>query len=314
MPIYKNKKGKIMNFKNNIFLKSIVTSKSVINYCSISLLVVSTSTFALDVDPGDYAPLPDGSNLGLLYYKSVKRDSIYSDKHKVSSNSKLNTDVTILRAVHYKKVNDYLMNFQILLPAARFSTGGDISGLGKETGIGDPILASTIFLNKDGTAHNSFGIAQYLTLPVGSYRHKRDLNVGENRWQYVLQAGYTGALTENVFYDLTGDVTLFGKNSKFTEQKLTLKQKPKYQLQTYLRYKTSDTSEIYAGYSQHWKGETRVDKDWQRDVSNQQKFMLGASYFLTNRTQILGTLGGDTAVDNGFKEKTSVSLRLLHVF
>lgn len=304
-----------MKFKsNNRLLKPILSAKSVIKYCSTSLLILSTSAYALDVDPGDYAPLPDGSNLGLVYYKTVKRDSSYNDKHKVSSNSKLDTQVTILRAVHYKKVNDYLMNFQILLPAARFSAGGDISGLGKETGIGDPILASTIFLNKDATASNSFGIAQYLTLPVGSYDHKRSLNVGENRWQYVLQLGYIGSITDKLLYDVTGDVTVFGKNTKYTENKLTLKQEPQYQMQGYLRYKTSDKSEIYAGYSRHFKGETKVGNQWQRDVSNQQKFMLGASYFLTSRTQILGTLGGDTTVDNGFKEKSSVGLRLLHVF
>lgn len=299
---------------NNKSLSLVKKSKKSIRCLCIPILLSSAHVYALDVEPGDYAPMPDGSKLGLLYYQTVKRDSIYADGRKVSSNSKLDSQVAILRLVRFQRVKDYLTNIQVLLPVARFSTGGDISELGNRTGFGDPILASAFFINKDGTADHSYGITQYLTLPIGSYDSKRSLNIGENRWQYVFQAGYNGSLTDKIKYDLTGDVTLFGSNKKYTEQKLTLKQEPKYQLQGYLRYKLNPKSEIYAGYSRSWKGETKVDNVWQDDVSNQSKFMLGTSYFLTARTQILGTLGGDLSVDNGFKEKNSLKVRLLHVF
>ena len=280
-----------------------------------ALLFISASTaYAIDVDPGDYTALPEGSKLGLIYYKSVKRNSLYNDKRKVSSNSKLNTQVSILRAVRYQEFAGYLTNIQILLPMARFSAAGDISALENTKGVGDPIIASTVFLKADTAATHSFGIAQYLTVPVGRYSHKRDLNVGENRWKYTLQFGYVGSLTESILYDLTGDVTFFGDNNKYTENKLTMKQKPKYQLQGYLRYKLTDRSEIYTGYSRDFKGETKVDGRWQNDVTNQSKFMLGASYFLSSNTQVLGTLGADLSVDNGFKEKNSVSIRLMHLF
>jgi hypothetical protein len=42
--------------------------------------------------------------------------------------------------------------------------------------------------------------------------------------------------------------------------------------------------------------------------------MLGGSYFVTPKAQLLATLGRDLSVENGFKEESRVNLRLLYVF
>jgi hypothetical protein len=60
--------------------------------------------------------------------------------------------------------------------------------------------------------------------------------------------------------------------------------------------------------------EREVDGTDLKDESGQEKLMLGGSYFVTPKAQLLATLGRDISVDNGFKEESRLNLRLLYVF
>jgi hypothetical protein len=301
--------------------KCIVASKvsrrvSVI-FRSIALalcLQVPILCYALDVDPGDYTPLPDGTKLGLLYLQHAERNDLYVDNDKVSSKSKLDSDIAIFRAVSYQDFAGLLTNIQLLLPFGHLSAGGDIGALGSETGMGDPILANAIWLDQDPSTQRAFGLTQYLFLPLGDYSKNNDLNIGENRWKYVLQAGYTQGITDKIILDLVADVTFFGENDSYTSRDLTLKQDNQYQAQGYLRYMLSEKLSAHIGYSRSWGGETEVEGVSQKDEGNQQKVMLGGSYFITPKTQILATFGRDVSVDNGFKEDSRLNLRFLYLF
>jgi hypothetical protein len=55
--------------------------------------------------------------------------------------------------------------------------------------MGDPILANAIWIHQDPSANRALGITQYLFLPLGDYSKNKELNIGENRWKYVLQGG-----------------------------------------------------------------------------------------------------------------------------
>ncbi|MCY1292782.1 hypothetical protein D9M68_590130 [compost metagenome] len=82
----------------------------------------------------------------------------------------------------------------------------------------------------------------------------------------------------------------------------------------YFRYKTTDKLELHVDASRLWGGETEVDGVHQDDQSNQQKYMIGASYFVEPETQVLATFGQDISVENGFREGSRFNLRFLHVF
>ncbi|MGJ7498056.1 transporter [Variovorax sp. RT4R15] len=49
-------------------------------------------------------------------------------------------------------------------------------------------------------------------LPTGTYDRNQPPSLGENRYKFALQAGYITELAPGFNWDLTGDVTLFGKN------------------------------------------------------------------------------------------------------
>lgn len=277
-------------------------------------LQLSIVCHALDVDPGDYTPMPDGTKLGLVYLQHAERDDYYVRGNRLSDKYNLQSDVAILRGVSYQEFAGLLTNIQLLLPFGHLSAGGDIKTMGSETGMGDPILANAIWIHQDPSANRALGITQYLFLPLGDYSKNKELNIGENRWKYVLQGGYMHGIGSHVILDFVADVTFFGDNDSYSPDDLTMKQRPQYQMQGFARYKLSERATIHVGYSRLWGGEREVDGTDLKDESGQEKLMLGGSYFVTPKAQLLATLGRDISVDNGFKEESRLNLRLLYVF
>ena len=279
------------------------------------LAILAGNAQAIDVDAGEYtAALPAGSNIGLLYLQHAQRRSLYSDGHKVAIKAGLDSDIGILRAAHYQQLGDYTINTQFLLPFGRLEGTRDNDSLGQTSGVGDLILASTLWLVNDPAKNRYWGIAPYLYVPTGNYDRNDALNLGENRWKMTLQTGYVTGLTEKLSLDLTADVTFFGKNDDLTSQDLTLRQKPQWQTQTYLRYAVTPKLSVHVGASRLWGGETRIDGQDQNDEPDTSKYRVGSSYWITPSFQALLNYGQDVSVDNGFKENQRVNLRLLWVF
>jgi len=270
---------------------------------------------ALDVDAGDYVPLPPGTNLALLYMQYAERDNLYSRGKKVPGNNGLDSEIGIFRAVHYMDIGGLTVDPQILLPFGRLKGRGDLADpLGEASGIADPILAATIWVQNNPEAKTYTGITPYLFVPIGSYNNNRVLNLGENRWAAALQVAHVRPVVENVSLDLVGDITVFGKNDELGPDKDTLKQDPLYQVQGFLRYHLSPTADVRAGVAHSFGGETKVNGDAQRDEVSTTKFSVGGSFFIGPSFQVLAMVGQDTSVRNGFKESTRVNVRLLQVF
>ncbi|QLF93940.1 transporter [Pseudomonas sp. ABC1] len=270
---------------------------------------------ALDVDAGEYtAALPAGSSMLLLYLQHAERRSVYADGHKQPLRAGLDSEIGILRGAHYFEVGGYTLNTQFLLPFGRMEGQRDHKALGEASGIGDLILASSLWLVNDPERNRYWGITPYLYLPTGRYDRDDALNLGENRWKLNLQSGYVTGLSERLSLDLTGDVTLFGKNDDFTGQGLTLRQKPLWQAQSYLRYQVTPALSLHVGASRLWGGESRVEGRGQDDRPDTSKYLVGASYWLSPAVQVLANYGQDIAVENGFKENQRFNLRLLWAF
>ncbi|MDH4653696.1 transporter [Pseudomonas sp. BN606] len=269
---------------------------------------------ALDVDAGDYTALPEGTNLGLLYYQHAERNALYANGHKAPIDAGLDSDVGILRGVHFMKLGDYIIDPQFLLPFGNLRAKDDLKGLGSDSGTGDLILASTIWLVNDPAKRRYFGITPFIFAPTGSYDNDQPINLGENRWKFTLQAGYITGLTDKLTLDLVGDVTFFGDNDDYGPDSVTRKQSELYQGQAFLRYNFTERFDIRAGISRTWGGENEVDGIDLNDEPDTSKYNIGASYFITPTTQVLATYGQDLSVENGFEEDNRINLRLLQVF
>lgn len=278
-----------------------------------ALIFIPTVAKAVDVDAGDYTALPAGTNLGLAYYQHATRDRLYAQGSRVPINPGLDSDVGILRGVHFMELGGYVIDPQFLLPLGRLKGQDDTASLGSASGVGDLVLASTLWFNKAGEKEN-IGITPFLYLPTGKYDKNSALNLGENRWKFAFQGGWIKPLSDSITMDLVADVTLYGKNSDFGPTGLTMKQKPMMQFQAMWRYHLSAASDLHFGLSQLTGGETQVDGVNQDDRTSSSKFWLGGSTFVGAKTQLLATYGRDISVRNGFKEDNRINLRLLQIF
>lgn len=268
---------------------------------------------AIDIDAGDFEVAPAGTNLMLVYYQHVVRNSAYVQGNRVPGEPRLTSDIGILRGVHYMRLGPYIVAPQILLPFGNLDAGRDIAALGSQTGVGDVILAAPVWFNEPG-AKSQFSIAPYLIAPTGQYGNNKPLSLGENRWKFVLQAGYVQSLTNKISLDLIGDVQWHGKNDDFGSASQTRKQSALYNLQSFLRYKFAPGADLRVGLQHISGGENRVDGVRQQDRQSTTKLQLGGSYFFSPTQQITVTYGRDLSVENGFKEGHRLNLRFLQVF
>lgn len=279
----------------------------------IAAAAAATGAKAVDVDAGDYTALPAGTNLGLVYYQHAERNKLYSGGNQVPINPKLDSDVGILRGVHYTEIGGLIVDPQFLLPFGKLKAKGDISALGSNSGVADLILAATVWFNKP-TDKTHFGITPFLFLPTGQYDRNDPLSLGENRWKFALQAGYITPVSDKLTLDLVADVQLHGKNDEFGAAGQTMKQKPQYQFQGFLRYSLSPATDLRFGLSHVSGGETEVDGVDQGNRLSNSKFQIGAAHFVGPTTQLLATYGRDLSVRNGFKESNRINLRVLQIF
>lgn len=272
------------------------------------------SAQAVDVDAGDYTALPAGTNLALVYYQHATRDALNAHGDKLPLNAGLNSDVGILRGVHFTEIGGYIVDPQFLLPFGRLEGKDDLSGLGKASGTGDLILAATVWLVNQPESGTYFGITPFIFAPTGQYDRDKALNLGENRWKFALQGGYITRLASKLSLDLVGDFTLYGDNDNFGSTGVTMKQDPTVQLQGFLRYDVAPGWDLRAGISHTVGGETRVAGVDQDDRLETTKATLGAGWFVTPTTQVLFNYGRDLEVRSGLREDNRFNLRLLKVF
>lgn len=281
----------------------------------LGLAAMGTPALATDVDAGDYVPLPPGANLALLYAQFAERDKIYLHGDEQPGNPGLDSTVFILRGVHYTKIAGFTVDPQFLLPLGQLEGKNDTRALGKSGGaVGDLILAATVWFVNKPKSNTYFGITPFVYVPTGAYDRNRPLNLGENRWKFVLQGGLVKGLTQKVSLDLVGDVTFYGSNNDLGANSARLTQSASGQFQAFLRYQLKPNIDLRVGSSYATGGETRIDGIRQQDQANNWKGNVGIAWFPTKTVQLLALYGRDISVNNGFRESNRVNLRILKLF
>jgi|APMI01.1.fsa_nt_gi hypothetical protein len=279
-------------------------------------LALTAPARAIDLDAGDYTALPAGTNALVVYGQHATRDKLYSKGDQVPIHPGLDSDIGILRGVHFMEVGGLIIDPQFLLPFGRLKGKDDTAALGSSSGVGDLILASAIWFTQPG-AKTHFAVTPYLWLPTGKYNRNDPLSLGENRYKFALQVGSIHELAPGVNLDLAADVTFYGKNTDANNGAggaTTLKQKPLLALQSHLRYQLSPTLDLRGGLFYTAGGETKlggVDQDNRQATT---KFNVGAGWFVAPTTQLLATYGRDIKAREGFKVNNQLNLRLLTLF
>lgn len=284
-----------------------------------SLFAATSFGLALDcqaamvpTEPGDYAPLPVGTELGLVYFQHADRDRVMHDGHTATKDFELDSNLLMMRYVHWTEIGGFVVTPQVIIPVADLKMSGQNDD--RATGVGDPIFGSDLWLLNDPVKERYFSVAGYLSVPIGEY-HAKDgaMNTGENRWKGAFHVSYVQALIPRTLY---GEVTLehdkIWDNDDF--QGVTLKQADVFELQTHLRYVYSSTNQFGLSYHHTVGGENKVGGISQDDSLNSKKALVTWSHFLNPRTQFETQVGREFEVRNGPQENLRLNFRLAYAF
>lgn len=275
-----------------------------------------SAAMAADVNSGDYLPAPAGTNLLVFYSQYATRDEYVSTSGQTfSSGTGLDSYVDILRYVHYFDIAGFTVAPQVLIPAGTLYNGRIAgSSLDAAAGLGDPILATTVWVVNNKATQTYIGVMPYLFIPLGQYSTGEALNLGENRWKLDLQAGWYQGLAGGFALQLTGDVIWYGDNTKAGSGTQTLSQDPTYQFQAWLSYAFAPTWSAAAGYSQFWGGTEYLAGVPTGNATERTQVRFELSKFITPTFQVLGLVQRDVAASGGFPEAFRGTVRLLQVF
>ncbi|MCF5029010.1 transporter [Pseudomonas syringae] len=282
---------------------------------SSTMLCWSTVTHALEITAGDYEPLPVGMNALLVYAQHAESSDFYSNGHKVSDDFRLKTDVSLVRYIHsFALSNNAVIEPQFILPYGHLKAGGEANALGQTTGAGDLILGAPVKWTLATANKDVFSVAPYLYLPTGSYENDDTLNLGENRWRLLLQAAYIHHFNARWALDTAADVSWFNDNDDYGSGSDTLAQKTRYEYQAYLSYNVSPQTRFAVGGGHIDGGENRVGGVNQDDQLSTTYLRVSATHMLTPSIQVQAVLGRDVEVEEGFREKSRLNLRLAKLF
>lgn len=281
-------------------------------------LTWGSAAHAVGADHGDWVAPPPGKSIFVLYGQHSNASKLYADGDVALNNAQLSVDVGILRGTKPTQLGDVIWNPQLLLPFGKLKGDGNLDSLGKTTGVGDLIIVNGFFFVHDWEARKHFAVVPLVWLPTGSYSKDRPLNLGENRFKAALQVGGQYPISERLTYELSGDITVFGKNKKFGSQEQVMEQKPLAELRTYITYALNPATytTIAAGLGHVAGGATKVSGIDQSDKKATTTLYLQTQSAITeSKTDLLlFSFEPDLKVKNGLKNDTQFRMRYLKIF
>lgn len=281
---------------------------------SLSLSLAPEISSAADVSIGTYVPMPTGSNLALLYLGGGKAtEYIPSHGSAVNNGTELKLQTGLVRLFHVLDVQGEPVQLQLGLPFGKQELKVNNVNLGSDSGLADPFVGVTFWPLNNPSKREFLGITAQVVLPLGSYDHNKTVNMGGNRYQGILQAGYSRSFGPWQ-YDLTGDVTVYSDNDESGVQKNTLHQEPSYTLQPWIGYTFQNKTKVSVGATKYFNGESQINGIDTGRRTDSLRGRLGVSTWVTPKLQVYTELTRDIETRGGYKFDYSGFVRLGYAF
>ncbi len=266
-----------------------------------------------DVLPADYVSLPTGTTTMALYALERNYSGPYSAGRKVLDGS-FDNQVVALRFTQVMEIAGLKVSPLAVLSWSRldFEPFALQRALAPEAaGYGDLRLGSTAWLVEDTQGGHFLGVSGILSLPTGTYHATQPINIGENRYRFVLGAGWVHPLVvRDLLFEISPEIAWYGDNDRYLgHHRLT--QDTSYALTSYLRYRSTQPWQVHVGWQGNWGGSTRIDDVGQNNVPANQRWMAGLTWNADHHNHLIFRWGQDYKADNGFKLDREVALRWL---
>jgi hypothetical protein len=251
------------------------------------LVAVSCHAPAQSLEPRAYANTPVGMNFLLVGYAHTE-GSIGTDAASPIQDAQVQTDTALLgysRAFGLWGTSGKLAFVEGEAWVSGSATAGGQPRSRAVTGLTDPLFRGSINLYgapaltmKEFPDYHQdliIGVSLYVTAPLGDYDSSKLLNIGNNRWSFRPELGFSQAYGKFTF-EVMPAVTFFTDNNDFLGQ--TRQQDPVYSLQGHVIY--SFPKNIWASVSATYYtgGSTRLNGVDQNDL--EKNYRVGATLSL----------------------------------
>jgi hypothetical protein len=256
-------------------------------------------------DPGDYAGVPAGTNLSLLYLQDIRADDLYANgrRQPLPRDLGLNLRLGLLREVRYGTLGGHAVNAQVIVPFARQRDA--LSGRAP-SGIGDVVMGATVWTTADLARGEHLGYSLFVTAPTGR-RRDQGFAISDNRWALDFQAGYLRRVLPNWSLDLVGSAEFFQDRRDTGSDK-----HPVGRAFAHLRYHLGDTSHVAASLRYTAGGRETLGAALLQGRKSDTNGTLTWAGFVTGQIQLQAQASRDLHVENGPRLNT-FGLRALYV-
>jgi len=269
-----------------------------------------------DVFPADYAANPEGTTTAKFFLFDRYLEGPYKQGAK-KIDGELHNTTAALQFTHFAKLGNYTV-----APLAVISWGNSETSpaslnksMGKSaSGFGDLRMGATLWLYNNPQLKKYVAVTAHVLAPTGSYDPNQIINIGENRWRYVLGAGWIKPLGKSLHLNIAPEIAFYGKNDQFNHGH-TLEQSHSYSLTGSIGYRMRPTFYLSIGGQINRGGETRLDGVDQNNPINSSGYSLGVVYFQPDKkNQWILRYAHGTNIENGFLLQDEIALRYATAF
>lgn len=283
-------------------------------FAAISACTLVTSpALAIDVEPGDYVPLPAGTNLLAIYYQHIESDSFSLDGVEITD-SELSADIGVVQYSHYLDFLGRPAALQAYLPIGAISNasvgGGDLQ---QSDGLGDLTIGATIWpiaAPMGDLYGTTVGFSLYTAFPTGKY-DVGAAQLGDGGIVITPQVGLVQGLGRGLFFEANYDVSF---TQDFNSNGLDVSVEPLHQVQVWLRQHLSQETYLSVGYSGLRGGEVFAGgvATGEKNETDEVRFAVG--HFINPTTEISGRVGYAFRTKDGYANEPVVQLRFVKLF
>lgn len=272
------------------------------NYTALLTLFILFPMHSYAHDARAFIPPPDNSCGILVYGQHYSANKLYSNGELQTDDVDYKTDIGIARFAWYPKLGPFLTSLQAYVPfgKSQLKIPGN-TGSVTSSGIGDPTILSGIYIINDRAAKTWFGVAGYITAPLGEYDNNKSVNLGSNRWKFKGELGLTKGFG-NFFIDIAAGASWFGDNDEYGPTRNVLEQSKEYHIETHFSYNL--TPSVYAALDYYYLtgGEQYLNGNQITKSENNNAAQVEIAFHTTPLEQLMVYYRRDLRVEDGLKQ------------
>jgi hypothetical protein len=287
---------------------------------------------AQEIEPNDFVPAPDGTNVSLGYFAYGHQGSFIGPDGKDVPNSGGNAYIDVARYSRYQYLFGHPAGFLVAQNFGSFSdptVGG--RNLGTASGASNFNIAGFFWPYANFERKDYLVVGAYLYPPTGSYNKNQAVNFaplyqpnGKYNWTGDLQIGWEHGIGDHFSYDVAFDARFFGDTTGPVQPgsaiPLSVKTRhdPDFRLQLWLTWAWNPALRTAIGYQGFFGGLDHFDTPLTGTVNTgkafQQRLRGAVTLFLSPQIQTVLEVNGDVARTGGYKQTIGTTLRLAYFF